>query len=116
MKIRIKGNSVRFRLSITDVARFNRDGYIEEVTDFGRSQLTYALQKGPAPKLEAEFRNNKIILFMPYADAGEWASTDKVSLEHTAGGLHLLIEKDFKCIDNTSEDQSDNFPNPHVSC
>ena len=26
--------------------------------------------------------------------------------------LYLLLEKDFKCLDNTTEDQSDNYPNP----
>ena len=26
--------------------------------------------------------------------------------------LYILIEKDFKCLDNTIEDQSDNYPNP----
>jgi hypothetical protein len=24
----------------------------------------------------------------------------------------LLVEKDFVCLDNTIEDQSDNYPNP----
>jgi len=23
-----------------------------------------------------------------------------------------LVEKDFKCLDNVAEDQSDNYPNP----
>lgn len=116
MKIRIKGNSIRYRLSITDVARFERDGYIEEVVDFGRSQLVYALQKGPSPKLEAEFMNNRITIFMPYAQAVEWAISDRVGFDHRRGGLYLLVEKDFKCLDNTTEDQTDNFPNPSLVC
>ena len=29
--------------------------------------------------------------------------------------LSLLVEKDFTCLDNTIEDQSDNYPNPKLS-
>jgi hypothetical protein len=27
--------------------------------------------------------------------------------------LYLLVEKDFVCLDETSEDQSDNYENPN---
>jgi hypothetical protein len=42
----------------------------------------------------------------------EWEDTDKVGFEETAGTIYLLVEKDFKCLDNVAEDQSDNYPNP----
>jgi len=115
MKVRIKGNSLRYRLSMTDVTRFGRDGYIEEVIDFGKTQLTYALQRGPVLTLEAEFMNDKIIVFMPYNWCDEWVETDRIGFEHK-GQLCLLIEKDFQCIDNVVEDQSDNYPNPSLVC
>ena len=115
MKVRIKGNSLRYRLSMTDVTRFGRDGYIEEVIDFGKTQLTYALQRGPTLGLEAEFMNNKIIVFIPYGWADEWVKTDRIGFEQK-DPLYLLIEKDFQCFDNVAEDQSDNYPNPSLVC
>ena len=115
MKIRIKGNSVRYRLSMSDVARFGRDGYIEEIVDFGKTQLTYALQKSPAQGLDAEFMYNKIVVFMPYSWADELVETNRVGFEQK-GALYLLIEKDFQCLDNVAEDQSDNYPNPDKVC
>ena len=115
MKIRIKGNSLRYRLSMSDVARFGQDGYIEEMVDFGKSQLTYALQKGAVQTLEAEFMNNKIIVFMPCSWPDEWVGTDRVGFDQK-GALHLLVEKDFQCIDNVAEDQSDTYPNPGLAC
>lgn len=115
MKVRIKGNSVRYRLSMSDITRFGRDGYIEEVVDFGTSQLTYALQKSSALSLWAEFTNNKIIIFMPSDWAEEWIDTDRVGFDQK-GPLYLLVEKDFQCIDNVAEDQSDNYPNPSLVC
>jgi hypothetical protein len=100
---------------MSDVTRFGRDGYVEEVVDFGKTQLTYALQKGPNQSLEAEFLNNKIIVFMPYSWCEEWIGTDRVGFEQK-GPLYLLIEKDFRCLDNVAEDQSDNYPNPNLVC
>ncbi|MEO8447571.1 MAG: hypothetical protein ABI528_08755, partial [bacterium] len=30
--------------------------------------------------------------------------------------LQITVEKDFKCIERTSEDQSDNYENPNKTC
>ena len=113
MKIRIKGNSVRYRLSKTDVARFATEGYVSETVDFGGSQLMYALQKGPYQSLAAEYTDNRITIYMPHHQANEWATTNLVGFEHTAGPLYLLVEKDFQCLDNVTQEQSDNYPNPN---
>jgi hypothetical protein len=112
MKIRIKGNSLRYRLTRTDVERFTTDGYLEEQTDFGDTVLIYALQSSEGDELTAAFNNNKITLFMPQTMASEWVLSDKVGFENNKSGFYLLIEKDFKCLDNVAEDQSDNYPNP----
>jgi hypothetical protein len=112
MKIRIKGNSLRYRLTKKDVDQFSANGYIEETTDFGIQTLTYALQKNRLNNLSAMFEKNKITLFMPDIMAKEWTSTDIVGFDFEDNGLFLLVEKDFKCLDNVAEDQSDNYPNP----
>ncbi|MFB9841775.1 DUF7009 family protein [Mucilaginibacter ginsenosidivorans] len=112
MKIRIKGNSLRYRLTKSDVALFIKKGYIEEAVDFGNQQFIYALQQNNLNNLSAIFENNKITLFMPAKMMEEWCLTDKVGFEYEDGGLFLLVEKDFKCLDNVAEDQSDNYPNP----
>ena len=44
MKIRIKGNSVRVRLTRSEVDHFAETGYLEESTEFGNSHFLYALQ------------------------------------------------------------------------
>ena len=118
MKIRIKGNSVRFRLTRPEVDKFANEGYIEERTEFGNSTLIYALQRfADVDKLSAKFDNNKITLIMPSSIADEWTRTEKVGYDahmNTGGEqmLYLLLEKDFKCLDETNEDQSDNYENP----
>lgn len=46
----------------------------------------------------------------------ELALIDKIGVDGQSGKVNLLIEKDFVCIDNTTEDQSDNYPNPSLNC
>ena len=42
----------------------------------------------------------------------ELLDTDRIGFENRYEELHLLVEKDFTCLDNVGEDQSDNYPNP----
>ena len=114
MKIRIKGNSLRYRLTRSDVDEFSATGYIEETTDFGMQTLTYAIQQNRLNNLSAMFENNKITLLIPENLVGEWRYTDRVGFEYQYKGLYLLVEKDFKCLDEVLEDQSDNYPNPRL--
>jgi len=112
MKIRIKGNSMRYRLTKSDVTTIIKDGRLEEKTEFGHQTLIYALQTTPDYDLNATFNENKITLFVPHTMIDQLAKTDEVGFENEQGKLFLLVEKDFTCLDNVAEDQSDNYPNP----
>lgn len=112
MKIRIKGNSLRYRLTRSEVEKFKKEGFIEETVGFANQHLIYAIKQDEVKNLTASFADNKITLYMPLAMANEWTSTDIVGFEHNEGNFYLLVEKDFVCLDNVSEDQSDNYPNP----
>lgn len=118
MKIRIKGNSIRYRLTRTEVETFCRTGAYKETTDFGHSMFTYVLKaKKGIDALEASFEENTITLFLSDKKLSEWATSDRIGFSNTwdlpnGKQLSLLLEKDFACLDNTIEDQSDNYPNP----
>jgi len=114
MKIRIKGNSVRYRLTRTDISKLSQKGYLEEKVNFGNATLIYALQRSGQKDLSSSFINNTITLFAPGQMIQEMKDTDKVGFETSTGVLQLLIEKDFTCLDNVTEDQSDNYPNPLI--
>jgi len=116
MKIRIKGNSIRYRMSKPDVEQFLRLGYLEETVDFGKQNLVYAIEKYNEPKLCACFEQNKITLFMPEHMAISWQAPESVGFSGYYHKLYLLIEKDFQCLDNVAEDQTDNYPNPALVC
>jgi hypothetical protein len=122
MKIRIKGNSIRIRLSKSEVEQLSQSGYIEDRTDFGASSFRYTLKsKEGITNLEAAFSLGKITMYVPTALTKDWPTNDTISYDNNMSlpngkQLYLLLEKDFKCIDNSNEDQSDNYDNPNSSC
>ncbi|MFB2119538.1 hypothetical protein [Parapedobacter sp. 2B3] len=116
MKIRIKGNSVRYRLTRSEVAALAGSDRLEEHTAFAGKTFTYAIEAAGGDRLTADFIDNRIVLNMPKAMIDALHHTDKVGFEDKSGTVSLLVEKDFACIDNTEEDQSDNYPNPSLSC
>jgi hypothetical protein len=118
MKIRILGNSVRFRLTRTEVNTLCTKGYIENQTKFNNDVFTYAVRLVTnSEKLDAQFRNNTITLNLPQSLGSNWHRSEQVGFSETIDikdniGLSLLLEKDFTCLDERQEDQSDNYPNP----
>ena len=123
MKIRIKGNSIRYRLTQTEIVNFGKNGYLEERTEFlNGTAFHYRLEKKTGiTNLEASFSGNNICVFVPESIADKWITTDIVGFDNRikigeGKELFLLIEKDFVCLDHTFEDQSDNYPNPNKTC
>ncbi|MEM1336921.1 MAG: hypothetical protein AAGF96_04185 [Bacteroidota bacterium] len=120
MKIRIKDDSVRFRLTKSEVKALGEEGKIEALTHFNTAVFGYVVVlDADASQLYAEFKYQKIILFLPEKLGKNWFREDRVGFEHFQKinqnrTLHLLLEKDFTCLDNTLEDQSDNYPNPKL--
>jgi hypothetical protein len=118
MKIRIRGNSIRLRLTRPEIDVFEKEGFITEMTSFPQGKLSYTLRRSDAvPAISASFMESGITVSMPTSMAQQWVGTEKVGYDarvDTPGGdgLYILIEKDFKCLDETIEDQSDNFDNP----
>lgn len=115
MKIRIKGNSLRFRLTQSEVKQLCEKGSVTEQTNFGDTTFGYAVQLDDDKEtMHATFDAQNITLFLPKNLGRDWYSNDQVGFQHTQDQLFLLLEKDFTCLDNTLEDQSDNYPNPKL--
>lgn len=122
MKLRIKGNSIRLRLSKTEVATLCKEAVLREQTDFAGTSFVYTLMKSNEQNnIEASFSGHQLTVFVPALMIEGWPDNQVVSLDNRLPGgamppLYILIEKDFKCIDNTSEDQSDNYDHPTTIC
>lgn len=121
MKLRIRGNSVRLRLTQSEVARFGHTGAIKETVEFGAEasrQFSYTLETTCENYVNASFENNGLRVFVPNAQAADWINSGEVGIEaaqNVGDGkfLRILIEKDFACFEaRPFEDESDSFPHP----
>ena len=121
MKLRIKGNSIRLRLTQTEIQEFQEKGVVQEVVKFGISphtQMHYIIQKTQANKINATFDANKIIVNIPNPIAQKWVTTNQIGFEsrmkiNDEEELFILVEKDFQCLQpREQEDESELFPNP----
>ncbi len=121
MKLRIKGNALRLRLTQTEVQTFGATGYVADAIQFGpgaEQQLQYILQRVEKAELTVSFTGTQIKLSVPAKIASTWTTTDQVGFEQKINingqdELLILVEKDFQCLqDRPHEDESDMFPNP----
>ncbi len=82
----------------------------------------YCLQKKiAATEITASYDDDKITMFVPETLLADWPENNVVGFDANMPigenkSLYLLLEKDFKCLDNVTEDQSDNFENPNKTC
>ncbi len=96
MKLRIKGNSIRIRLTRTEVARIASEGYLEEQTSFGTQKLIYALKRvDSGTGLTAAMEGNKITMFIPSSLSNDWPANQVVGFNARmpVGDDETLIER-----------------------
>lgn len=129
MKLRIRDNTIRLRLTQPEVTRFARTGRVEARTRFGpgvHEVLTYALERDPeAPALYARWQGGSVTVYLPAETADAWASTGVVDgpvgcegTQDIGGGdlLLLLVEKDFACLDDRDPaEDAGAYPNPQAA-
>jgi hypothetical protein len=123
MKLRIKGNSLRLRVSRSEFARLLKRDRLEETIHFApqaNAKLTYALEQTAstsAPTLR--YTQNNVTVRIPADQANTWCVSDQVGIVASLSGgsfgfLDVLIERDFACLDRNGEDNEDTFANPNA--
>lgn len=122
MKLRIRGNTLRLRLTRSEVDEFAASGRIADKIGFGGERaLVYAIERTAAEAVSAVFDGAEIKVCIPAELADTWTKTDQVGFEavYRAGAveLEILVEKDFACLTpRANEDTADNFPHPKTAC
>lgn len=122
MKLRLLEDSIRLRLSRSDVTEVDQGGVVEGRTRFpGGTAFTFALEALPKGPCSASYLRDRMVIRLPAEEISRWARDDTaVSLQGEVGlpggeRLKLLVEKDFQCLTaRPDEDQSDLFVNPEA--
>ncbi len=121
MKLRIQGNSLRQRISKSELAKFVETGRLQETVYFGPeqgSELTYIIsQDADRTGLDVEASAGHVKVVVPAEVARTWADSEQVGIDGVVdlgarGKLSILVEKDFACVDRGTEENADTFPNP----
>ena len=125
MKIRIKGNSIRFRLTQSETVKFDAGETIEERIEFGTQEnqrLSFSLiSEPPAEEISADHKSSQISVIVPREIVRDWVQSEQIGISHqqflsAEKTLQILIEKDFTClVPRTSGDDQDTFPHPKES-
>ena len=120
MKLRIRGNSIRLRLSQAEVAELESQGGVSDRIGFATGAgLEYRLAVDPRIQTPAvAFEETTITVSLPAAVVRTWLDPSEVSIHGSqslpgADELTILVEKDFACLQpREGEDQENLFPNP----
>lgn len=122
MKLRIKGNAVRLRLTQGEVRALGEVGLVQERTEFpGGTALLYRVRSDDKiSELSVTYNSNLIEVRVPASVAAEWCGGEQVTLSATpalaTGTVEVVLEKDFACLaPRPGEDESDHFPHPRAA-
>ncbi len=115
MKLRCTTNSIRIRIRKSELSTLINDRQIEEsILLSPEVTFRFSLAIVDIPTVAAVYEEASIQVQLPIEQAKEWATTQQVGIEvnnliHGDQSLHLLIEKDFPCLDREEEDYNDTF-------
>lgn len=120
VKLRVRDNSIRLRLTQSEVELARTDGLVRGTVPLaGGNNFHYVLESSPATvKPEAHISNNVLTVRIPETDIQSWSGSDEVTIAATQnlgdeGELKILVEKDFACLaPREGEDESDMYPHP----
>jgi hypothetical protein len=122
VKIRIKDNSIRLRLTRGEVDAMRDVGVVKSSAGFpGGRQFSYSLESSPASVNPGAFySDNEIRVRLPETLVLAWTNSEQVSIDgdqilDDGEKLTILVEKDFACLaPRPGEDESDMYPHPNV--
>ena len=106
MKLRLKYNTIRLRLTQDEVSQLAESGYVEEAINFGPQAetklLIYSVESNSdANTVTSDFGGGKVQISVPENLVKTWAESDEIGisaeLNSTSGEpLRVLIEKDLR--------------------
>ncbi len=113
MKLRIEDDTLRLRLSQSELDEFAETGRVEGAVHFGPTptqRLTYALERLSEPAqtlpneepVQVHYEPGALTVLVPFRLAKSWVETDENGFSHNLPltenqHLRILVEKDLDC-------------------
>jgi len=124
MKLRVKGNFMRIRVSRSELDRLIAGEILEETIQFApdpEAFLTYALESSAeASATTVRYFHQRVAVILEMNQRRIWSEPSEVGIYTSVDvgvncRLELTIEKDFACLTGSDELNEDTFFNPHAS-
>ncbi|MDN5213973.1 hypothetical protein QQ020_17995 [Fulvivirgaceae bacterium BMA12] len=121
MKLRFNKNTIRLRVSQSDLQKLMAENELVEKVHFGGDQANFYYKlkiSGEVTAMLATCQQGEITVTIPQELAGDWATSGQTGLYHeqstaSEATLSISVEKDFQCLHKRpGENETDNFPNP----
>ncbi|MBK9257023.1 MAG: hypothetical protein IPM42_16200 [Saprospiraceae bacterium] len=123
MKLRIKDDTIRIRLSQSEVNILKESGSVSSQCNItSEFKIQYTIHHSTQNEWQVSFQFSEIKIFVPEVVLSVFYDDSQVGFDHRISngqpdGLYILIEKDFQCLTpRPHEDESDLFPNPQLTC
>ncbi len=123
MKLRTRGNSLRFRLTRTEVARLAQGEAVTDRVEFGGgAALSYSVAGSADGEVRATLEGTHVRVTAPAGLVAKWAGSEDVGFEAVQAledgkSLKILVEKDWTCLTKRDgEEDLDTYPHPHETC
>ena len=118
MKIRLLDQSLRIRISKTELDTLADGADVIAITDFGFKSIQFVLKKTDTSGIVLTESQRAICLGIPINYVNRMHTSNKVGFQQRillSNNLYLncKIEKDYKCLTERNEDESDLFINPN---
>ena len=123
MKLRIRDNSVRLRLTRSEVNALRKDGLVSSKIEFpGSREFNYVVESSPASVNPGAFLSDNVLTVrLPETTVLAWAASEQVTIDgeqllDDGQRLSILVEKDFAClVPREDEDDAEMFENPDAN-
>ena len=116
MKLRLLGDSIRLRLTRTEVRTAGAGQSVVERTPFADGAvLEFALMPDNVGGVRAVFDGRRLSVLAHPDLLSDWANSDRVALAEPAEDARprILVEKDFACLTpRDGDDDTDTYPHP----
>ncbi|MFI5134673.1 MAG: DUF7009 family protein [Chitinophagales bacterium] len=114
MKLRLDKNSIRLRVKKSDLEKLREENFAEEKINFPNEEFGYRLSVSDhAKEISVKATPSFVEVIVPSSNAHAWLNNDAVGIYHTIHfsnrTLDIIIEKDFPCTADKTEDKSDAF-------
>jgi len=120
MKLRIKGNTIRLRIAVSEAEKLRAGDPLQEIVRFAPADgafLAYALIPSDVTAPAVRYAAQEVSVLIPRATITQWAAGNDVGIYADIdiaphGTLGVAIEKDFACLDLSDAENADTFANP----